>query len=235
ILTVVLFLGEWFLIVAVLSAGSGALMLILLPRIFRSKLEARPYLSTKVAELKERLGLWIPFMVFISTAFFFVSYASGRFDKLPGGLFSTGDPIPPIAGVSPGLLVTHIMLATPYLLIILTATIRRVENTLDQASATLGAGPFTTLRKVVMPVMLPGLAAAAFFAFLVSFDELLIALFLSTAQASTLPKVIWDGIRTEISPTIAAVSTLLVMTTVIILAGAVLLQTYLRKRAGAVQ
>ena len=116
--------------------------------------------------------------------------------------------------------------------IILSATLRNVERNQDQAGAILGAGPMMTLRKIVLPQMLPGLTAAAFFAFLVSFDELLIGLFLSTSQISTLPKEIWDGIRTEISPTIAAIATMLVGMTIILLGTAFVVQTKMRAKDG---
>ena len=97
----------------------------------------------------------------------------------------------------------------------------------------MGAGPISTLTRAVLPQMVPGLAAAAFFSFLVSFDELLIALFLSTSQISTLPKEIWDGIRTEISPTIAAISTMLVFVTILLLGLAFFVQTQMRKKDAA--
>ena len=135
--------------------------------------------------------------------------------------------------VGAGLLIAHVMLAVPYVTIILSATLRNVERNQDQAASILGAGPITTLTRAVLPQMVPGLAAGAFFSFLVSFDELLIALFLSTSQISTLPKEIWDGIRTEISPTIAAISTMLVLLTVILLGLAFVVQTKMRQRDAA--
>jgi ABC-type spermidine/putrescine transport system permease subunit II len=76
--------------------------------------------------------------------------------------------------------------------------------------------------------MAPGIAAAAFFAFLTSFDELIIALFLSTPRVMTLPKRMWDGIRFEVDPTIAAVSTLLVFLTILMLVVLALAQRSLR-------
>ena len=220
-------LGEWTMMVLMFALGISALLLMVIPWIRRRPWEGRMF------ELQDKLGLWVPISVILVTVFFIDGYFAGNFDKIDGGLFKPDDPYPPLSGVSPGLFVAHVMLAVPYSVIILTATLRGVDVTLDQASATLGGGPFTTLRKVILPVMIPGVAAAAFFSFLISFDELLIALFLSTAQASTLPKVIFDGIRTEISPTIAAVSTLLVTLTIFMLAGAFFLQGFLKRRAGS--
>ncbi|MFQ5874545.1 MAG: ABC transporter permease [Dehalococcoidia bacterium] len=206
----------------------GALLSMLSPSTGRA-------LDARVTAIKDKVGSWVPIAFTAATIFFMLPLFSGLSDKLDGGLFTSDNPIPPVPGLSPGLVVSHSMLAVPYVVIILSATLRGVDVTLDQASATLGAGPFTTLRKVVLPVMIPGLAAAAFFSFLVSFDELLIALFLSTSEISTLPKEIWDGIRTEISPTIAAISTMLVFLTIIILSIAVVLQLRLKRRSGIVE
>ena len=77
---------------------------------------------------------------------------------------------------------------------------------------------------------LPGMIAGGLFAFLISFDELIIALFISSPTMSTLPKKLWDGIRTEINPTIAAVSTLLVLLSVIILVGVGLARKYFERK-----
>jgi putative spermidine/putrescine transport system permease protein len=81
---------------------------------------------------------------------------------------------------------------------------------LERAALSLGANRIKVWLKVTFPVILTGLISAALFAFLRSFDELLMALFISGIQAKTLPKRMWEGIREEINPTIAAVSTLLI-------------------------
>jgi putative spermidine/putrescine transport system permease protein len=135
-----------------------------------------------------------------------------------------------------GFVVAHTILALPYVVVIVSATLRGIDPILEQAAMSLGASRLTTLRRTVLPLMAPGIAAAAFFAFLTSFDELIIALFLSTPRVMTLPKRMWDGIRFEVDPTIAAVSTLLVFLTVLLLSVLVLAQRYLlhgQRRAGA--
>ena len=219
--------GEWIMVVLALILGVGSLVTLFFTTFYKKPMEGR------LLEIYERVRPWAPLALMLTIPFFLLPLAAGASDKLPGGLMTWGDPIPQIPMVSPGLLFSHTMLAVPYVVIILTATLRGVELTQDQASATLGAGPFTTLYRVVLPAMIPGLAAAAFFAFLVSFDELLIALFLSTSEISTLPKEIWDGIRTEISPTIAAIATMLVFLTIILLGTAFVVQTKMRQRSGA--
>ncbi|MFQ5933823.1 MAG: ABC transporter permease [Dehalococcoidia bacterium] len=226
LLALFVLLGEWALMISMLMVGSAALAGILVPRLLRRPLEGR------WLDIQDTVGPWLPLILVLTLAFFLFPMFNGWTDKIEGSTFSPDNPIPPVPGVSPGLILAHIMLAVPFVVIILSATLRGVDSTLDQASATLGAGPFTTLRKIVLPVMIPGLAAAAFFAFLTSFDELLIALFLSTTEISTLPREIFDGIRTEISPTIAAISTMLIFLTVIILSGVVLLQLHLKKKSG---
>ncbi len=96
-------------------------------------------------------------------------------------------------------------------MIVMSANLRGINVEVEQAARSLGANRITTLRRVVFPLALPGMIASGLFAFLISFDELIIALFNQQPTSSTLPKKLWDGLRTEINPTIAAVSTLLVL------------------------
>lgn len=203
--------GEWVVIGVVLLLGVAAVGILVHSRLF--KRESEGALSDNI----DRLKPWAPVTLVASVFFFFIAWAAGASDNLPSGLFSVDDPIPPIPIVSPGLVVAHVMLAIPYVVIILTASLRGVDETLDQAAAVLGAGPFTAFRRVVLPCMSTGLASATFFCFIVSWDEPVIALFLSTSDVSTLPKEIWDGIRTEVSPTIAAIASMLIFLTIILL------------------
>lgn len=135
-----------------------------------------------------------------------------------------------LLGTIPGFVVAHTIIALPFVIIILSATLRGIDVRLEQAAMSLGSSRLTALRRVVLPLMLPGMVTAALFAFLISFDELLIALFISSPTLSTLPKRLWDGIRTEINPTIAAVSTLLVLLTLVVLMGVRLSQVYFERR-----
>ena len=218
--------GEWSIVVLASMLAIAAFLILLLPWLARGRM------TYTLRAVHDRLRPWAPWVLAVTLSFFFIAWAAGASDSLPGGLFSPGDPIPPVPMVSPGLLVSHIVLAIPYVVIILTATLRGVDVTLDQAAAILGAGPFATLRRVVLPCMTPGLAAAAFFCFIVSWDELLIALFLSTSEVSTLPKEIWDGIRTTVTPTLAAISTLLIVLTIALLGVALAVQTRLKRGSG---
>lgn len=111
------------------------------------------------------------------------------------------------------LILGHTCLAVPFVVINVSAALQGVDSQLERASLSLGATPLTTFRSVTLPLILPGVLAGAVFAFITSFDELLIALFLSGTGAVTLPRRMFDEIRYDIDPTIAAVSSLLIVTT----------------------
>jgi putative spermidine/putrescine transport system permease protein len=125
------------------------------------------------------------------------------------------------------LVLGHTCLAVPFVVINVTAALQGVDRQLERASANLGAAPLATFRQVTLPLILPGILAGAVFAFITSFDELLIALFLSGTGAVTLPRRMFDEIRYDIDPTIAAVSSLLIFTTTLLM----LLAELLRRRS----
>ena len=135
-----------------------------------------------------------------------------------------------LTGTLLGFTLAHTIMALPFVVIVMTANLRGINIEVEQAARSLGASRITALRRVVFPLALPGMIAGGLFAFLISFDELIIALFISSPTMSTLPKKLWDGIRTEINPTIAAVSTLLVLLSVIILVGAGLARKYFERK-----
>ena len=222
--------GEYALIFLAIGLGIFSIGFLLFRSFYKKPIEEW---DPKLVLWYERFRPWAPIGILFTAPYLLIPWMSGWTDKFDGGLFSPADPYPQVPVVGAGLLVAHVMLAVPYVTIILSATLRNVERNQDQAAAILGAGPISTLTRAVLPQMVPGLAAAAFFSFLVSFDELLIALFLSTSQISTLPKEIWDGIRTEISPTIAAISTMLVFVTILLLGLAFFIQTQMRKKDAA--
>jgi len=117
-----------------------------------------------------------------------------------------------------GLILGHTVLALPYVVITVMAVLKNYDQSLDQAAASLGASPLRVLWHITVPLIRSGLIAAFLFAFVTSFDELTIALFVSAGVATTLPKQMWDDAILKVSPTLAAVSTLmLVFVTVIIL------------------
>jgi len=133
-------------------------------------------------------------------------------------------------GTLAGFVIAHTIVATPFVVIVMTASLRGVDIALEQAAMNLGANRFTTLRRVVFPMALPGMISSGLFAFLISFDELIIAIFISSPRMSTLPKILWEGIRTEINPTIASVSTLLIGMSAIILVSVGLVRRHFEKR-----
>jgi ABC-type spermidine/putrescine transport system permease subunit II len=133
-------------------------------------------------------------------------------------------------GTLMGFVIAHTVMATPFVVIVMSASLRGVNIELEQAAMNLGANRFTTLRRVVFPMALPGMISSGLFAFLISFDELIIAIFISSPTISTLPKKLWDGIRTEINPTIASISTLLIILSVIILVSVGLIRRYFERR-----
>jgi len=122
-----------------------------------------------------------------------------------------------LAQTYPGLIMAHTVLGIPFVIITVTATLMGFDQDLIRASASLGANPVTTFRKVVMPLILPGVISGALFALVTSFDEIVVVLFLSGFEQRTIPRQMWVGIREQISPTILAVATILIAVAVALL------------------
>jgi putative spermidine/putrescine transport system permease protein len=118
----------------------------------------------------------------------------------------------------------HTVLALPVVVIIMAAALQGFDIRLEQAALSLGASRLTALRRVTLPLILPGLLSAALFAFLTSFDELLIPLFLSGVEVQTLTVRIWNSLTLEVDPTIAAVSSFLIGVTTVVLGASALLR-----------
>jgi putative spermidine/putrescine transport system permease protein len=110
-----------------------------------------------------------------------------------------------------GLAAAHAIGGLPIVVVILSAALQGVDSRLEQAASVHGASSLTVLRLVTLPAIMPGLAAATFFAFLHSFDELVLTLFLSSAQLKTLPLMLWGDINYRLNPVLAVVSTLEVL------------------------
>jgi putative spermidine/putrescine transport system permease protein len=104
------------------------------------------------------------------------------------------------------------------------ASLAGFDRRLEQAALSLGATPWGTFRQVTLPLIRPGVLVGALFAFITSFDELIVALFLSGSGAVTLPRRMWDDLRFAIDPTIAAVSTLTIVLTGMMLGAAYILR-----------
>ncbi|WP_275097221.1 ABC transporter permease [Sedimenticola hydrogenitrophicus] len=122
-----------------------------------------------------------------------------------------------LAGNLWGLILAHTVLGTPFVVITVTATLSGFDISLIRAGLSLGASHSRIFFKVIMPLILPGVISGALFAFGTSFDEVVVVLFLSGAEQTTIPRQMWSGIREQISPTILAVATLLVALSILML------------------
>jgi putative spermidine/putrescine transport system permease protein len=129
-----------------------------------------------------------------------------------------------LVGTIVGLVLAHTVLATPFVVVTVTSTLTGFDYSLARAAAGLGASPLIVFRKIILPLILPGVISGALFAFVTSFDEVVIALFVSSAEVRTLPKVMFSGIREQISPTITAAATVLIIFSTVMLVGAELLR-----------
>src|SRR5690606_5225313 len=124
-----------------------------------------------------------------------------------------------LIGTDSGLIIGHIIVAMPFTFVMLAAVLKDYDYRLDQAAGTLGARPSAILRLITIPLLRDGLIAAFLFAFNISFDELTIALFISSGMTTTLPKQMWDEMFLHLNPTIAAASTVvfIIATTLLLL------------------
>ncbi|MEM9320163.1 MAG: ABC transporter permease [Pseudomonadota bacterium] len=116
-----------------------------------------------------------------------------------------------------GVVLAHAALGIPFVIITVTATLVGFDRSLTRASASLGAGPVRTFFRVQMPLILPGVISGALFAFITSFDEVVVVLFVGSAGQKTLPWQMFIGLREQISPTILAVATILVVISIALL------------------
>ncbi|WP_082145825.1 ABC transporter permease subunit [Microvirga massiliensis] len=124
-----------------------------------------------------------------------------------------------LIGTTIGLVVGHAVLSVPYVTITVMAVLKHHDWRLEQAATTMGASRVATLRRITLPLIRNGLIAAYLFAFVTSFDELTIALFVTGGLFGTLPKQMWDDALLKVSPTLAAVSVvLLVLVTIFVIA-----------------
>ena len=122
-----------------------------------------------------------------------------------------------LVGTYTGLILAHTALGTPFVVITVTATLTGFDTNLTRASASLGADQLKTFFKVIMPLILPGVISGALFAFITSFDEVVVVLFLGSVEQITIPRQMWAGIRQEISPIILCMATCLVALSILLL------------------
>ncbi|MCP5155918.1 MAG: ABC transporter permease [Ectothiorhodospiraceae bacterium] len=122
-----------------------------------------------------------------------------------------------LASTHLGVILAHAALGTPFVVITVTATLVGFDRSLIRAAHNLGANATTTFFKVIVPLILPGVISGALFAFITSFDEVVVVLFVGSVEQRTIPWAMFSGIREQISPTILAVATLLVLLSVMLL------------------
>ena len=117
----------------------------------------------------------------------------------------------------PGIILAHTILGLPFVVITVTSTLVGFDKSLIRAGANLGGTPSYNFFKIQMPLIAPGMISGALFAFITSFDEIVIILFVGGPQQHTLPLQMWSGIRQEISPTILSAATILVLFSIVLL------------------
>ncbi|CUH51387.1 putative spermidine/putrescine transport system permease protein [Shimia marina] len=137
-----------------------------------------------------------------------------------------------LAGTYWGVVLAHAALGIPFVIITVTATLVGFDRSLTRAAASMGADPVTTFFRVQMPLILPGVISGALFAFITSFDEVVVVIFVGSAKQQTLPWQMFTGLREQISPTILAVATILVAISILLLATVEMLRRRSEKLRG---
>jgi len=122
-----------------------------------------------------------------------------------------------IQGTYWSVVLAHAALGTPFVIITVTATLVGFDRSLTRAAANLGANPVTTFFRIQMPLIIPGVVSGALFAFITSFDEVVVVIFVGSAGQKTLPWQMFTGLREQISPTILSVATLMVILSIALL------------------
>jgi putative spermidine/putrescine transport system permease protein len=123
-----------------------------------------------------------------------------------------------------GLILAHAVLGLPFVVITVTATLTGFDTSLTRAALSLGSNPIRNFFKIQMPLIMPGVISGALFAFITSFDEVVVVLFVGGPEQLTLPRQMWAGIRQEISPTILSAATVLVLVAIMLLASVEMLR-----------
>jgi putative spermidine/putrescine transport system permease protein len=116
-----------------------------------------------------------------------------------------------------GVILVHAVTGIPYAVVTVSTALAGFDARLEQAARNLGASQLQALRRIVLPSIMPGVVSGAIFAFIHSWDELVIVLFIASRAVFTLPRRIWDGINDHLDPTMAAVATIMVALTAVLL------------------
>jgi putative spermidine/putrescine transport system permease protein len=132
-----------------------------------------------------------------------------------------------LLGTIPGLIIAHTILTAPYVVLLMSVAIRQFDVRIEQVAYSLGASWLRTFRSVLLPNLLPSMLAAWIFAFIISFDEVIVTLFLAGAY-DTVPKRMFNELILQVNPTITAIATLLIALSVVTMG----LVAWLMQRAG---
>ena len=111
------------------------------------------------------------------------------------------------------IVLVHAVTGIPYVVVTVSTALAGFDPRLEQAARNLGASQLQALRRIVLPSIMPGVVSGAIFAFIHSWDELVIVLFIASRAVFTLPRRIWDGINEHLDPTMAAVATIMILLT----------------------
>ncbi|MFP6799394.1 MAG: ABC transporter permease [Pseudomonas sp.] len=122
-----------------------------------------------------------------------------------------------LAGNYLGVIIAHAALGTPFVIITVTATLTGFDYSLARAALNLGATPLRVFFDIIMPLIRPGVISGALFAFITSFDEVVVILFMAGPQQRTIPRQMFSGLREQISPSILAIATLLILMSIVLL------------------
>lgn len=129
-------------------------------------------------------------------------------------------------GTIPGLVLAHMVIAMPYPFITVRASLADVDPVLELAARNLGATAWTSFRTITLPLIMPGLLSGLIFAFVASWDEVVIASFLSSSRVSTIPVQIFNQLRDSLDPSAAALSTMLLCVSIVLMGGMVIVRKY---------
>jgi putative spermidine/putrescine transport system permease protein len=138
-----------------------------------------------------------------------------------------------LVGTYAGLIIAHAALGVPFVIITVTATLSGFDRSLYHAGLSLGSSPLKTFGDVVIPLIRPGVISGGLFAFVTSFDEVVLVLFLAGPEQRTIPRQMFSGLREQINPTILAVATLLILISICLLVSIELLRRRSERMRGA--
>ncbi len=136
-----------------------------------------------------------------------------------------------LLGSYAGMILAHTVLALPFVVVTVLATLQGFDPSVVRAAQSLGAHPFFAFRSVTLPIIAPGVIAGALFAFVTSFDEVVVALFIASPQQRTLPRQIFSGVSENLSPTVTAAAVVLI----VVCMGLMLAVELLRRRSARLQ